>query len=65
MKKLVSVIGVLLALPLLAVPALADAIVPGPAEIATESAGPVFVLSVVIVAAVVLIRAIIRIIKKK
>ena len=65
MKKLVSVIGVLLALPLLAVPALADAIVPGPAEIAMESAGPVFALSVVIVAAVVLIRAIIRIIKKK
>ena len=63
-KKMVSVIGALLALSLLTVPALADAIPPSPAEAAAENAGPVFALSVVIVAAVVLIRAVIRKMKK-
>ena len=65
MKKIVSMIYVSIGISLLTVPAMADAIVPSPAEMALGMAGPVFALSVAIIAVVVLIRTIIQKFKKK
>ena len=65
MKKTLSMICAVMGISMLTVPAMADAIVPSPAEMALEMAGPVFALSIAVIAVVVLIRTIIRKFKKK